>query len=126
MLLITVLIVFTALVLIALLLWLYWRSKQGDQRVINTVNSMLLPILSILVVTINLLFSHRQSTPVCAGTISTIFYTGIIAAIAIILLGCLRFFISHERDRRTITQPVLWATILVTLTFLTMYLNHCI
>ncbi|GHO87756.1 hypothetical protein [Dictyobacter formicarum] len=122
----SILVILTGLVLISLLLWLYWRCRRGDQRAINTVNSMLLPILSVLAVSINLLFSHRQHTPGCTGTIDILFYAGIIASIAIILLGCLIFFLSRERDRRTITQPVLVATILVTITFLTMYLNHCL
>ncbi len=49
-------VVLTVIVFIALLLWAYLRSRQGDQRVIDTINSMILPMLSILIVITNLLF----------------------------------------------------------------------
>lgn len=122
----TLLILLTGCVFIALLLWLYLRSRQGDQRIINTVNNMLLPILSALVVTINLLFAYRKTTLTCTGPPAILSIAGIVLAIALILTGCLRFFLSQQRDRRTITQPILLATILVTLTVLSMRLSNCL
>ncbi|GCE27181.1 hypothetical protein KDA_26650 [Dictyobacter alpinus] len=122
----TLLILLTGFVFCALLCWLYLRSRQGDQRIITTVNSMLLPILSALVVTINLLFAYRKTTPTCTGTPAILFIAGIVLAIALILFGCLRFFFTQRRDRRTITQPLLLATMLVTITFLGMRLGNCL
>ncbi|WP_151756400.1 hypothetical protein [Dictyobacter vulcani] len=122
----TLLILLTGCVFMALLLWLYLRSRQGDQRIINTVNNMLLPILSALVVTINLLFAYRKTTLTCTGTPAILSIAGIVLAIVLILTGCLRFFLSQQRDRRTITQPILLATILVTLTVLGMRLSNCL
>ena len=124
--LVNILIAITGAALIILVIAMYIRSRQGDQRVINVTNQMLLPILSIIVITVNILFANRQSTPVCTGFLNTLFYAGIVAAILLIIAGVLRFFISHSRDRRLITHPLLFSIIIVTIVFLVTYLNGCL
>jgi uncharacterized membrane protein len=124
--LVNILITITGAALIILVIGMYIRSRQGDQRVINVTNQMLLPILSIIVITVNILFANRQSTPACTGSLNTLFYAGIIAAILLIIAGVLRFFISHSRDRRLTTHPLLFSVIIVTIVFLITYLNGCL
>jgi cytochrome bd-type quinol oxidase subunit 2 len=124
--LITGLVVLTVVAFIALLLWLYIRSRQGDQHVIDTVNSMLLPILSALIVMTSLLLHNRKTTAACNGLVNTVFVSGIMFAVIVILTGGLYFFIKRRRDRRHITHAILFATMILAATLLYIYLNGCL
>jgi cytochrome bd-type quinol oxidase subunit 2 len=124
-----VLTIFTALVLIVLMLILYVRSRQGDQRVINLTNQMLLPVLSIIVIILNVVFVNRLGNPAiraCIGWLNTLRYAGLIVAILLIVAGCVRYFVSQRRDRRHITHPVLFSVIAISLVFLIEYVNGCL
>lgn len=124
-----ILTIFTVLVLIFLMLILYIRSRQGDQRVINLTNQMLLPVLSILVITLNVIFANRLGNPTirsCIGWLNTLRYVGLVVAILLIIAGCIRYFVSQRRDRRHITHPVLFSVILIALVYLTEYVNGCL
>lgn len=122
----TGLVVLTVVVFIALLLWAYLRSRQGDQRVIDTVNSMILPMLSIMIVMTSLLLHNRKATAACSGPISTVLVSGIILAVVVILSGCLYFFTKRLRDRRHITHAVLFAAMILAATLLYAYLSSCL
>jgi cytochrome bd-type quinol oxidase subunit 2 len=124
--LITGLVVLTVVAFIALLLWLYLRSRQGDQHVIDTINSMLLPILSILIVMTSLLLHNRKTTAACSGIINTVFVSGIMFAVIVILAGGLYFFVKRRRDRRHITHAILFATMILAATLLYTYLSGCL
>lgn len=124
-----VLTIFTALVLIVLMLILYVRSRQGDQRVINLTNQMLLPVLSIMVITLNVVFANRlgnPAIPACIGWLNALRYAGLIVVILLIVVGCVRYFASQRRDRRHITHPVLFSVIIIALVFLIESVNGCL
>jgi cytochrome bd-type quinol oxidase subunit 2 len=122
-----ILTIFTVLVLIVLMFVLYIRSRQGDQRVINLTNQMLLPVLSIIVITLNVVFANHPGNPtlrVCLGWLNTLRYVGLVVVILLIVAGCIRYFVSQRRDRRHITHPVLFSVILIALVFLIEYVNY--
>lgn len=121
-----ILILITGIALIILVVLIYIRSRQGDQRVINTTNQMLLPILSAIVITLNILFANRQAIPACTGILNTVKYTVLILALLLVIVGILRFFMSRNRDKRLITHPILFAIIVVTVLFLIESLNGCL
>jgi cytochrome bd-type quinol oxidase subunit 2 len=124
-----ILTIFTVLVLIVLMLILYIRSRQGGQRVINLTNQMLLPVLSILVITLNVIFANRLGNPAiraCIGWLNTLRYVGLAVVILLIIVGCIRYFVTQRRDRRHITHPVLFSVILIALVFLIEYVNGCL
>jgi cytochrome bd-type quinol oxidase subunit 2 len=122
----SILVVITGLILIAFFLLLYVRSSRGEQRATDTVNKILLPILAAVVLTFNLIASARPTTPSCSGTVTTIFYTGIAITLILIIVGCIRFFISRSRDRRYISQSILLSAIIVCVVFMASYLNGCL
>ena len=121
-----ILILITGIALIILVVLIYIRSRQGDQRVINTTNQLLLPILSAIVITLNLILANRQAIPACTGTLNTIKYSALILALLLIVIGIMRFFMSRNRDKRLITHPILFAIIVVTVLFLIESLNGCL
>jgi cytochrome bd-type quinol oxidase subunit 2 len=121
-----ILILITGIALIILVVLIYIRSRQGDQRVINTTNQMLLPILSAIVITLNLILANRQAIPACTGTLNTVKYAALILALLFIVVGIMRFFMSRNRDKRLITHPILLAIIVVTVLFLIESLNGCL
>jgi cell division protein FtsW (lipid II flippase) len=122
----TVLLSFIGLAFIALLSWVYLRSRQGDQRAIGAINSLLLPMFSLIICISSLLIHNRKNTPSCSSTVNPVANTGIVLAIALILCGCLYFSISRDRDRRKITHAVLLAIIILTITVLYTYLRGCL
>ena len=116
-------------ILIILLVLVYSRSRQGDQRVINLTNQMLLPVLSIIVITLNVVFANRlgnPAIPACIGWLNTLRYAGLIVAILLIVAGCVRYFVSQRRDRRHITHAVLFSVIVIALVFLIESVNGCL
>jgi uncharacterized membrane protein len=121
-----ILAIITAAVLICLVLVIYLRSLQGDRRVINLTNQVLLPILSILLILLNLIYSHYAASPVCTGASNILRYIGIGGTILLVLFGCIRFFLARNRDRRLLLQPVLLSVVLVTVVFLLEYLYGCL
>ena len=124
--LVTGLIILTSVSLIALVILMYIRSLQGDRRVINVANQMVLPVLSGIVITVSIIFSNPQASQVCEGPLNILRYTGVIAAISLISIGVLRFFVGQSRDRRLIIHPILFTVIIVTVVFLVEYLNGCL
>jgi cytochrome bd-type quinol oxidase subunit 2 len=121
-----ILILITGIALIILVVLIYIRSRQGDQRVINTTNQMLLPILSAIVITLNIVLANHQAIPACTGTLNMVKYTALILALLLVIVGILRFFMSRNRDKRLITHPILFAIIVVTVLFLIESLNGCL
>jgi cytochrome bd-type quinol oxidase subunit 2 len=124
-----ILTIFTVSILIALMLILYIRSRQGDQRVINLTNQMLLPVLSIIVITLNVVFANHPANPAiraCIGWLNTLRYVGLAVVILLIVVGCIRYFASQRRDRRHITHPVLFSVILIALVFLIESVSGCL
>jgi cytochrome bd-type quinol oxidase subunit 2 len=117
--------VIVALALIVLASFAYVRSRQGDQRMIETTNQMLLPILSIIVITVTILHNNTPG-PTCTGTLNSVKYIGFIASLLLIVIGVIRFILSRSRDRRLITHPVLFAVIILSATFLVEQLYGCI
>lgn len=115
------LIIPACVILIILLLLVYLRSRQGDQRIIQTTNQMFLPLLSAIVITLAVLYSNQQASGVCSQNIQGIpnllRYVATIGAVLIIAVGALRFARSRRRDRRLLTHPVLFAIILVLAVF---------
>src|ERR1700724_1201686 len=57
----TTFVVIAAIIFIVLAIFAYVRSRQGDQRMIATMNNLLLPLLSIIVITIGSIFSFHAS-----------------------------------------------------------------
>lgn len=109
------------IILIILLLLVYLRSRQGDQRIINATNAMFLPLLSALLITLGVIFNNSA----CSSNLSGLKYITTIIAILIILIGAIRFILSHSRDRRLITHPVLFAIIIVLAVFAIQQLFAC-
>jgi uncharacterized membrane protein len=116
----------TGVFLIGLMVWLYARSRRGDQRVINTTNQVLLPILSAIVIGLNILYNYRQPAAACSGALNDLQYVSIGAVLLLVSIGIIRYFTSRSRDRRLLVQPVLLAVIVVTVIFLVEYLGGCL
>jgi hypothetical protein len=116
----------TGVVLIGLMIWLYVRSQRGDQRVINAINQVLLPILSAVVIGLNLLYNYRQPAASCSGALNVLQYVSIGAVLVFVSIGLIRYFSSRSRERRLLVQPVLLAVIVVTAIFLIEYLSGCL
>ncbi|HTI13167.1 MAG TPA: hypothetical protein VL461_01160 [Dictyobacter sp.] len=123
----TLLVLVTGLLLIALFLWMYIRISQHDTRMTNTVNQLLLPVLSILVVAFNLLYSGHKNISTCTVAFNWTFYIGIAIAVLFMLSGFVRFVLrGADRNRSLITRPVLLAAAILTLTILIEYLGGCL
>ncbi len=112
--------------LIGLMIWLYVCSQQEDQRVINTINQILLPILSAIVIGLNILYNYRQPTATCSDALNILQYVSIGAVLVFVSVGIIRYFSSRSRARRLLVQPVLLAAIVVTAIFLVEYLSGCL
>ena len=122
----TTFVVIAAIIFIVLAIFAYIRSRQGDQRMIATLNNLLLPLLSIIVITIGSIFSFHASSPTCGNGIPNIArYIAVLGTILMIVVGAIRYFLSQRRDRRLITHPILFSIILVVVVFLIENLSGC-
>lgn len=122
----SILVLVTGITLIALLLFAYWRSKQGEQRITLVINQMLLPLLGAITVSASLLLTNRALPLTCPGLLSVLPYVGLAGALLLIIFGLVRYFTRRSRDRRLITHPIIFAVILMTIVFLVMFLSGCL
>jgi len=116
----------TGITLIALLLFAYWRSKQGEQRITQVINQMLLPLLGVITLTAGLLLTNHSLPFTCPGLLSVLPYVGLAGVLLLIIFGLVRYFTSRSRDRRLITHPIIFAVILMTIVFLIEFLSSCL
>ena len=122
----TTFVIIAAIIFIVLAVFAYIRSRQGDQRMISTMNNLLLPLLSIIVITIGSIFSFHAGSPTCGSGIPNIArYIAVFGTILLIVVGVIRYFLSQSRDRRQITHPILFSIILVIVVFLFENLSGC-
>jgi len=122
----TTFVIIAAIIFIVLAVFAYIRSRQGDQRMIATMNNLLLPLLSIIVITIGSIFSFHAGSPTCGSGIPNIArYIAVFGTILLIVVGVIRYFLSQSRDRRQITHPILFSIILVIVVFLFENLSGC-
>ena len=112
----SVIIVIACVILIALLLLVYLRSRQGDERIIRAINQTFFPLLSAILITLGILFSN-QGNGTCSGIPNILRYAAVIVAVLITVVGVIRFMLSRNRDRRLITHPVLFAIMIVIAVF---------
>jgi cytochrome bd-type quinol oxidase subunit 2 len=120
-----VIIAIACIILIILLMLVYLRSRQGDQRIIRAVNQTFFPLLSAILITLGIIFSN-QGNSTCAGIPNILRYATVIIAILIIAVGVLRFILSRRRDRRLITHPVLFAIMIVFAVFAVEQIYGCV
>ena len=113
------------IILIALLLLVYLRSRQGDQRIIRAINQTFFPLLSAILITLGILFSN-QGNGICTGIPNILRYGAVIVAVLIILIGVIRYILSRNRDRRLITHPVLFAIMIVIAVFAFEQIYGCV
>lgn len=107
-------IVVASIVLILLLLLVYLRSRRGDQRMMQVINQMFLPLVSAIVLTIGVLFYNGEAVMQCAsGLPNTLRYVAVIGPVILIGSGFFRYALSQFRDRRMITHPTLLAIMVV-------------
>jgi cell division protein FtsW (lipid II flippase) len=93
---------------------------------IATLNNLLLPLLSIIVITIGSIFSFHAGSTTCGNGIPNIArYIAVLGTILLIVVGVIRYFLSQRRDRRLITHPILFSIILVVVVFLIENLSGC-
>jgi len=107
----SVIIVIACAVLIILIILVYLRSRQGDQRFIRAMNQVLLPLLSAIVITLGFIYNNTGGCT--QGIPGLLRYVAAIGVILIVLVGVIRYAFSQNRDRRLITHPVLFAIVLV-------------
>jgi cytochrome bd-type quinol oxidase subunit 2 len=121
-----VLTIITGIVFIILLTIIYIRNQQGDQRAINVTNQMLLPLLSAIVITLNIIFVNHGTNMSCMGALNSLRYIGFFGTLLLIVVGAFRFFSSPSREQQLITQPLLFAIILTIIVFLIEDVAGCI
>src|SRR5437763_2805941 len=114
------------IILVILLILIYRRSRQGDQRIIQVTNQMFLRLLSAIVLTIGVLYTNETVAQCTQGIPNILRYVAAIGAVLIIALGFLRYALSQNRDRRLITHPVLFAIMLVLIIFAVVQVIPCI
>lgn len=119
----SVIIVIACAVLIILIILVYLRSRQGDQRFIRAMNQVLLPLLSAIVITLGFIYNNAGGCT--QGVPSILRYVAAIGAVLIVLVGGVRYAFSQNRDRRLITHPVLFAIVLVLAILLIEQLSGC-
>jgi len=123
----TIIPVLFAAIFIALALLVYIRNRQGDQRMIQTTNNMLLPLLTIITITLGSIFSFHTGNSACAnGLPNAARYIAILGATLLIIVGVIRYFLHQRRDRLLIMQPMLLAIALVIIAFLIEHLAGCL
>jgi NADH:ubiquinone oxidoreductase subunit 6 (subunit J) len=119
----SVIIVIACAVLIILIILVYLRSRQGDQRFIRAMNQVLLPLLSAIVITLGFIYNNAGGCT--QGVPSILRYIAAIGAVLIVLVGVVRYAFSQNRDRRLITHPVLFAIVLVLAILIIEQLSGC-
>jgi hypothetical protein len=119
----SVIIVIACAVLIILIILVYLRSRQGDQRFIRAMNQVLLPLLSAIVITLG--FIYNNAGECTQGVPGILRYVAAIGAVLIVLVGVVRYAFSQNRDRRLITHPVLFAIVLVLAILIIEQLSGC-
>ncbi len=119
----SVIIVIACAVLIILIVLVYLRSRQGDQRFIRAMNQVLLPLLSAIVITLG--FIYNNAGECTQGAPGILRYVAAIGAVLIVLVGVVRYALSQNRDRRLITHPVLFAVVLVLAILIIEQLSGC-
>jgi multisubunit Na+/H+ antiporter MnhB subunit len=122
----SILAIITGIVLIALLLIVYVRSRQGDQRIINVTNQMLFFMLSAILVTLGIAFANHRATSVCSQLFVAIRYATGALLLLLTVIGVIRYITSVSRDKRLITHPVIFGIIIAVVAFLVEYLNGCL
>jgi hypothetical protein len=123
----TIITVLFAGIFIAFVLLVYIRNRQGDQRMIQTTNNMLLPLLTIITITLGSIFSFHTGNLACTNGIPNIVrYIAILGATLLIIVGVIRYFLHQHRDRLLIMQPMLLAIVLVIIAFLIEHLAGCL
>lgn len=112
-------------ILIFLVMLLYLRSRQGDQRIIQATNRMFLPLLSAIVITLGIIYNNTGNVGCMQGIPNILRYVAAIGAVLIVLVGVIRYAISQNRDRRLITHPTLFAIDFVLVIFIIEILSGC-
>jgi hypothetical protein len=113
-------------ILIFLVMLVYLRSRQGDQRIIQATNRMFLPLLSAIVITLGIIYNNNIGNVGCTQGIPNVLrYVAAIGAVLIILIGVIHYAISRNRDRRLITHSTLFAIDFVLVTFIIEILSGC-
>ncbi|HZS76229.1 MAG TPA: hypothetical protein VFA41_06405 [Ktedonobacteraceae bacterium] len=106
---------FACIVLVLLVLLLYVRIHQGDQRTISVTNQMFLPLLSALVITLGALYNQGDK---CAqGPPGDLRYLALTGVLLIMFAGVLLYALNYHHDRRILTDATLFSVILVLLIF---------
>lgn len=119
-----IVVVIAGVVLIALMLFLYIRSRGGDTRIVSLASTALLPALSIIVIVLGAIYSRYPAT--CGGIFTTLLSVGIIGVIILIVIGCVRYVVDRRRSRQALVHAVFFSVILVTIIALIEYLNGCL
>jgi len=113
-------------ILIFLVMLVYLRGRQGDQRIIQATNRMFLPLLSAIVITLGIIYNNNIGNAGCTQGIPHILrYVAAIGAVLIVLIGVIRYAISRNRDRRLITHSTLFAIDFVLVIFIIEILSGC-
>ncbi len=113
-------------ILIFLVMLVYLRGRQGDQRIIQATNRMFLPLLSAIVITLGIIYNNNIGNVGCTQGIPNVLrYVAAIGAVLIVLIGVIRYAISRNRDRRLITHSTLFAIDFVFVTFIIEILSGC-
>ncbi len=113
-------------ILIFLVMLVYLRGRQGDQRIIQATNRMFLPLLSAIVITLGIIYNNNIGNVGCTQGIPNILrYVAAIGAVLIVLIGVIRYAISRNRDRRLITHSTLFAIDFVLVIFIIEILSGC-
>ncbi len=113
-------------ILIFLVMLVYLRGRQGDQRIIQATNRMFLPLLSAIVITLGIIYNNNIGNVGCTQGIPNILrYVAAIGAVLIVLIGVIRYAISRNRDRRLITHSTLFAIDFVLAIFIIEILSGC-
>jgi hypothetical protein len=122
----TVTIVIACFILMILLMLVYLRSRQGDQRIIQATNQMFLPLLSAIIITLGIIYNLAGNADCTQGIPNILRYVAAIGAVLIVLIGVIRYALSPNRDRRLITHPVLFAIDFVVAIFIAEILLGCV
>ena len=122
----TILTIFIAcVILIVLVMLVYLRSRQGDQRIIQATNRMFLPLLSAIVITLGIIYNNTGNVRCTQGIPNIMRYVAATGAVLLVLIGVIRYVISRNRDRRLITHPTLFAIDFVLVIFIIEILAGC-
>ncbi len=120
-----ILIAVACFILIILLILVYSRSRQGDRRIIRAVDQTFLPLLSVLLILLGVLY-NIQNAQACTGAAGNLKYIAVFGALVLIAIGIIRYLLSRQRDRRVISHAVLFASMLVLAVFLVVEILGCV